>query len=81
MMKTENKLMEIVKQEIKDIEDFQFSLVNNFIRTQPCFNTLNDFYNDFYRVRTKVLELDAKRQKYVEKLKLLKSLSEKECKE
>ena len=79
MMETEIKLIELVKQEIKDIENFQFNLVNNFIRTQPCFNTLNDFYNDFYRVRTKVLDLDAKRQKYVEKLKLLKSLSEKEC--
>lgn len=44
MIKTEIKLMEIVEQEIKDIEDFQFSLVNNFIRTQPCCETINRFF-------------------------------------
>ena len=77
MIKTEIKLMEIVKQEIKDIEDFQFNLVNSFIRTQPCCDTLNRFS----RVRTEVLDLDIKRSKYVEILKILESLSQKECKE
>ena len=67
--------MEIVEQEIKDIEDFQFSLVNNFIRTQPCCETLNRLS----KVRTEVLDLDVKRSRYVEILKILKSLSEKEC--
>ena len=76
-MKTEIKLIELVKQEIQDIEDFQFNLVNNFIRTQPNCETLNRFS----KVRTQVLDLDVKRSKYVEILKILESLSQKECKE
>ena len=74
MMETE---IELVKQEIKDIEDFQFNLVNNFIRTQLYCETLNRFS----KVRTEVLDLDVKRSKYVEILKILESLSQKERKE
>lgn len=76
MIETEIKLMKIVEQEIKDIEDFQFNLVNSFIRTQLCCETLNRFS----KVRTEVLDLDVKRSKYVEILKILESLSQKECK-
>ena len=73
MIEMEIKLIELVKQEIKDIEDCQYNLVNSFIRTQPNCETLNRFS----KVRTHVLDLDVKRSKYVEILKILESLSQK----